>query len=102
VNQITIEYARQAQNSYISYCAGKKFAELAIWEYMEKHKPNYTVSIMLPCLIFGPPIHYVNSVKRLNYSSAQFYSLWNGTYSEIPPTSFPSYVLTPLPLSWLI
>lgn len=47
---------------------------------------------MLPALIFGPPIQPVSILKKINYSSDVFYSLFNGTYEVVPDTSFPSYV----------
>src|SRR5438034_5343953 len=90
--QITTEQAIQMQNNYISYCASKKAGEQAIWEFMEKEQPKFHVTVFLPPLIFGPPIHKVNSLKHINYSNDVFYSLWNGTYAEVPPTSFPAYV----------
>jgi nucleoside-diphosphate-sugar epimerase len=48
--------------------------------------------VLLPALIFGPPIQPVTDLKKINYSSDVFYSLFNGTYETVPPTSFPSYV----------
>lgn len=94
--QITTEQAIQMQNSYISYCAAKKAGEKAIWEFVEKEKPKFHVTVFLAPLIFGPPIHKVTTIKHINYSNDVFYSLWNGTYAEVPPTSFPAYVRSPL------
>lgn len=91
-NPITAQTAREAQNAYLSYCSSKKEAELAVWSFLEKEKPAFSVTVFLPALIFGPPIQPVKGLKSLNYSSNVFYSLWNGSYEEIPPTSFPSYI----------
>jgi nucleoside-diphosphate-sugar epimerase len=70
----------------------KKEAEISIWNYVKEFKPSFSVTVFLPALIFGPPIHSVKSMDNINYSNNVFYSLFNGTYDVLPPTSFPSYV----------
>lgn len=89
---ITPAQAREANNPYISYCSGKKEGELAIWDFVKTEDPHFAVTVFLPALIFGPPIEPVKGVKGLHYSSSVVYSLFNGTYEKIPPTSFPSYI----------
>lgn len=91
-SSITQEQARKTNDAYISYCSGKKEAELAIWKFVKDESPSFTVTVFLPALIFGPPIQPVHSLKGLNYSSNVFYSLWNGSNVSVPPTSFPSYI----------
>ncbi|OCL02063.1 NAD(P)-binding protein [Glonium stellatum] len=94
-SNITQDDARKAQNAYISYCSSKKEAELAVWEFVKTEKPEFSVTIFLPALIFGPPIQPVTNIKKMNYSSDVFYSLFNGTYTEVPFTHsflFPSYI----------
>lgn len=90
--QISNEEATKAQNPYMSYCAGKKVGEQAIWDYVKKENPSYSVTVLLPPLIFGPPIQDVKTMKNMNFSNDVFYSLWNGTYQEVPSTTFPAYV----------
>lgn len=90
---ITPDDARAQQNAYISYCSGKKEAELAIWDFLKTHSPNFTVTVFLPALIFGPPIEpLTGGVKGLHFSSGLIYNLFNGTNATIPPTAFPSYI----------
>lgn len=48
--------------------------------------------MLLPPLIFGPPIQDVKTLKNINYSTDVFYSLINGTHEVVPPTSFAAYV----------
>jgi nucleoside-diphosphate-sugar epimerase len=94
-HKITPEDARKAQHPYISYCSSKKEAELAIWDFVKTEKPSFAVTVLLPALIFGPPIQVVKSVKKMNYSSDTFYKFFNGTYTELPSTHaglFPSYI----------
>lgn len=94
---LTIDDAIKAQHPYISYCVGKAEGEKAIWKFVEDEKPSFSVSVLLPGLIFGPPIQPVTNLKKINYSTDVFYSLFNGTYEVVPPTSFPAYVRSPLP-----
>ncbi len=93
-SQLTIADAIERQHPYYSYCVGKAEGEKAIWKFVEEEKPSFTVSVLLPALIFGPPIQPVSDLKKINYSSDVFYSLFNGTYDVVPPTSFVSYVST--------
>lgn len=90
--QLSIADAIAAQNAYYSYCVAKAEAEKAIWKYVSEEKPHYSVSVLLPALIFGPPIQPIGNLKKINYSNDVFYSLFNGAYEVTPPTSFPSYV----------
>lgn len=92
ISQLTITDATKSNHNYISYCVAKAEAEKAIWKFVENTKPSYTVSVLLPALIFGPPIQPVSGLKKMNFSTDQFYSLFNGTHWCTPPTPFPSYV----------
>lgn len=90
---ITQEQARAMNNPYISYCSGKKEGELAIWDFVKENAPKFSVTVLLPALIFGPPIEPLKGgVKGLHYSSNVIYSLFNGSNSTIPATTFPSYI----------
>jgi hypothetical protein len=89
---VSIEDAIAAQNAYISYCVAKAESEKAIWKYVETEQPPFSVTVLLPALIFGPPIQPVTDLKKINYSTDTFYALFNGTYETTPNTSFPSYV----------
>ena len=89
---VSVEDAIAAQNAYVSYCVAKAESEKAIWKYVKNEKPSYSVSVLLPALIFGPPIQPITDLKKMNYSTDVFYSLFNGTYETTPPTSFPSYI----------
>lgn len=96
--QITKEEAIQAQDAYISYCAGKKLAEQAIWDYVQREHPSYSVNVILPPLIFGAPIQDVKTLKNMNFSTDLFYSLINGTNEVVPPTPVAAYVSCPFDL----
>lgn len=51
-NPITHEQA--LENPANGYRASKTFAEKAAWEFLEKEKPNFTISTMCPPLVLGP------------------------------------------------
>jgi nucleoside-diphosphate-sugar epimerase len=91
-NTITQDYAKEANNMFVSYCSSKKEAEQAVWSFMETEKPSFGVTVFLPALIFGPPIQPVKDSKHLNFSVDIFYSLWDGRNETIPDTMFPSYI----------
>ncbi|KAK5655308.1 hypothetical protein OQA88_5875 [Cercophora sp. LCS_1] len=85
--------AREAKNPYYSYCSAKKEGELAIWDFVSTAKPHFGVTVLLPALIFGPPIQPLSKgLKSLNYSTNVIYSFINGTYDKVPDTTFPSFV----------
>lgn len=84
-NPITEEEAYL--NPAYGYRASKTFAEKAAWDFVEKEKPNFTLSTMNPPMVFGPIVHYLNSLSALNTSNERFRNLITGQYKEeIPPT----------------
>ena len=90
---ITPDQARAKKNAYISYCSGKKEGELAIWEFVKANSPKFTVTVLLPAIIFGPPMEPLKGgVKGLHFSSNLVYSLINGSNKTVPATPFPSYI----------
>jgi nucleoside-diphosphate-sugar epimerase len=90
---ITPDQAREMKSAFISYCSGKKEGELAIWDFVKKNSPKFTITILLPAIILGPPIEPLKGgVKGLHFSSNLVYSLINGTNKTIPQTPFPSYI----------
>jgi nucleoside-diphosphate-sugar epimerase len=88
----TAEDARTMQNSFISYCVAKKEAEKGIWDFVERIKPHFSVTVILPTLIIGPALHFVDDLKKINLTNDIIYSYINGTNERIPPTPFPGYV----------
>ncbi|GAB7350522.1 hypothetical protein MBLNU459_g1112t1 [Dothideomycetes sp. NU459] len=84
-NPITHEDA--LKNPANGYRASKTFAEKAAWEFLEKEKPNFTVSTMCPPLVLGPIVHYLNSLDSLNTSNQRIRDIYQGKASEeIPET----------------
>lgn len=78
----------------VAYCASKKFAEQAAWEFVETEKPNFDLVVLNPPMVYGPLRHSVSSVKDLNESTSRIYKLFVDAKAddELPPNGMPSYV----------
>ncbi|KAI9700858.1 MAG: methylglyoxal reductase (NADPH-dependent) gre2 [Candelina mexicana] len=84
-NPITEDEA--IQNPSNGYRASKTFAEKAAREFVEKEKPNFTLSTMCPPLVLGPIVHYLNSLDTLNTSNQRVRNIITGQCKdENPPT----------------
>ncbi|KAJ5440239.1 uncharacterized protein N7458_011237 [Penicillium daleae] len=87
--------AINAQNSYISYCVGKKVAEEAVWKFVKDERPLFSVTNFMPPLIFGPPLQKVETITKLNFSTMQIYSIMNSAQTgsgTVPATAFPGFI----------
>ena len=78
----------------VAYCASKKFAEQAAWDFLENEKPNFDIVVLNPPMVYGPLRHSVPSAKDLNESTARIYNLFVDAKAddELPPNGMPSYV----------
>lgn len=75
------------ENPMNGYRASKTFAEKAAWDFLEKEKPNWTLATMNPPMVFGPVVHYLNSLDAMNTSNERFRNIIQGkAKEEIPPT----------------
>ncbi|KAJ7440351.1 hypothetical protein B0H11DRAFT_2353660, partial [Mycena galericulata] len=52
-NPVTKEFALTGGNGMATYAASKKFAELALWEWADKH-PHVEVTTLNPPIFYGP------------------------------------------------
>lgn len=84
-NPITEEEAIQTPSN--GYRASKTFAEKASWDFLDKEKPNFTITTMCPPLVLGPIVHYLQSLDNLNTSNQRTAAIMTGkAKDEIPPT----------------
>jgi len=92
-NPITYaEAAAKETPGPVAYCASKTFAERAAFEFVEKNKPNFTVSTICPPMVYGPAAQTIDDLSHLNTSSADIYRLINGSEKTVPETSFFAWV----------
>lgn len=84
-NPITSKEA--TENPMMGYRASKTFAEKAAWEFLEKEKPNFTISTINPPMVFGPIVHALDSLENLNTSNERIRNAVQGKFKdEIPPS----------------
>ena len=88
-NPVTYDQAKSGDGE-MAYVASKTFAEKAAWEFVEKEKPNFSVSTICPPMVYGPLDHDA-SLDHLNTSSADIYRFMDGSQKEPGPTAFPAF-----------
>lgn len=70
-----------------SYRASKTFAERAAWDFVGKEKPNFQLATLCPPLVFGPVVHYLNSLEAINTSNARIRDMMQGKMKDkLAPT----------------
>ena len=90
-NPVTYDEAAKNDNGPFVYCASKKLAEKAAWDWVAEHKPNFDLATVNPPWVFGPGINKL-PLSKLNESTEAIYKLVNGSYSEVPPVDFGGFV----------
>ncbi|CAD6577364.1 MAG: methylglyoxal reductase (NADPH-dependent) gre2 [Cyphobasidiales sp. Tagirdzhanova-0007] len=88
-NPATFEEAKKTDNPAFLYCASKILAEQAAWDFVKEKSPGFALTTICPPTIFGPPHQVVKDLDNLNQSSAQVWSLINGSTKQVPETTFP-------------
>ncbi|KZM26997.1 Methylglyoxal reductase (NADPH) [Ascochyta rabiei] len=84
-NPITLEEA--TENPMMGYRASKTFAEKAAWKFLEKEKPNFTISTINPPMVFGPIAHALDSLENLNTSNERIRNACQGKFKDEIPHS---------------
>ncbi|KAJ7753635.1 hypothetical protein DFH07DRAFT_904109 [Mycena maculata] len=68
-NPVTKETALSGENELVTYAASKKFAELALWEWADKH-PHVEVTTLNPTIFYGPfTSHFRSSIPAPNFTA---------------------------------
>ncbi|KAJ7062539.1 hypothetical protein C8F01DRAFT_1134502 [Mycena amicta] len=72
-NPMTKEYAIASGNAMAVYAVSKKLAEVALWEWADKH-PHVDVTTLNPTFFFGPftkyfPVPATPDMRTLNFST---------------------------------
>lgn len=55
-------------------------------------EPPFSIATLTPPMVYGPIIHHVSNMKKLNTSSQDIYRLFNGTTKEVPDTAFWAFI----------
>lgn len=85
-NPITMDEALNGDPP-TAYRGSKVFAEKAAWDFVEKEKPNFTLSTLCPPLVLGPVVHYLNSLDGLNTSNENVRDMISGKYKDGLPAT---------------
>ncbi|OAP59346.1 hypothetical protein AYL99_06644 [Fonsecaea erecta] len=95
-NPVSVEVARQLQQPGASYIVSKTLAEKALWDFVEKEKPSFGVTVLSAPLIFGPPLQHLHQNAsgkgRFNFSADVFYSTFLKPVSSADGPSQPLYI----------
>lgn len=90
-NPLTYEEAiDKSTNAVVAYRGSKKFAELAAWEYIRTKKPSFDLVTLCPPMTFGPVVHPVDSVEKLNESNATLWKVASG--DKLPVARVPFWI----------
>jgi len=71
-----------------AYRGSKTLAERAAWDFVEKEKPNFTLTTLCPPLVLGPVVHYLADLSSLNTSNEIVRDMVTGKFrdSGLPTT----------------
>ncbi|KAH8705235.1 hypothetical protein BGW36DRAFT_392907 [Talaromyces proteolyticus] len=96
-NPVTIEEAKKSVSGSYAYCASKKLAEQAAWDFVKgkKDEISFSLTTICPPKIFGPantsPLP--KELSLLGVSMKEIYDLVSGANKQaVPPTRFWGWV----------
>lgn len=84
-NPVTMEEA--LEDPLTAYRASKAFAEKAAWDFVRNEQPNFQLTTLCPPLVWGPVVHYLNSLDALNTSNARIRDMIQGKMKKEPASS---------------
>ncbi|KAL4914893.1 hypothetical protein BDW62DRAFT_213068 [Aspergillus aurantiobrunneus] len=84
------EAADKSTSAVVAYRGSKKFAELAAWEYIREQKPSFDLVTLCPPMTFGPVVHPVPDVTKLNESNAMLWKVASG--DALPVARVPFWI----------
>lgn len=86
-----MEEALTTKNAQTAYSASKKLAERAAWDFVDREKPSWTLTVLNPPMIYGPVLQPRATLGSLNTSSERILKLYDGSPPDGPVGS-PMYV----------
>ena len=78
-------------SAVVAYRGSKKFAERAAWDFVETKKPAFDLVALCPPMTFGPVVHPVAGVDKLNESNAMLWRIASGQ-TPLPVSRVPFWV----------
>lgn len=90
-NPLTYEEAAAPTTpAHIAYRGAKKFAEKAAWDFVKEQKPGFDIVTLCPSMTFGPIVHPVDSLDKLNESNSMLWKVSQG--QPLPTARVPSWI----------
>jgi nucleoside-diphosphate-sugar epimerase len=89
-NPATWDEAKNSSDGSFTYCASKKLAEEAAWDFVKKNNPKFGLAAICPPMVYGAPDQEVD-IKHLNTSMADIYRFMDGSTKEPGDTAFPGF-----------
>lgn len=80
-----------ATSAVVAYRGSKKFAELEAWKYIKEHTPSFDIVTLCPPMTFGPVVHPISSVDKLNESNAMLWKVASGA-NPLPVSRVPFWI----------
>ncbi|KAK5050092.1 hypothetical protein LTR84_004212 [Exophiala bonariae] len=77
----------ELQGPFVAYSASKTLAEQAAWDFMDQEQPNFTLTTLTPPAVFGPVVHYLDSLNAINTSNTLTRDLIQGKMKNSLPHS---------------
>ncbi|KZT56847.1 hypothetical protein CALCODRAFT_509179 [Calocera cornea HHB12733] len=91
-NTATWDDAAASDYGGFVYCASKVIAERAAWDFLEREKPGFSLTVYNPPMVFGPPIQPFDSLDRLNEFVDEPWQLLSGKARVMAFTAFLIFV----------
>lgn len=80
-----------ATSAVIAYRGSKKFAELEAWQFVKSRQPNFDIVTLCPPMTFGPVVHPVADVEKLNESNSMLWKIASGA-NPLPVSRVPFWI----------
>lgn len=91
-NPLTYEESIDPSTSaVVAYRGSKKFAELEAWEFVKEQNPSFDIVALCPPMTFGPVVHPVANVQKLNESNAMLWKIASGA-NPLPVSRVPFWI----------
>lgn len=78
-------------SAVVAYRGSKKFAELEAWKFVKEQKPSFDIVALCPPMTFGPVVHPVANVQKLNESNAMLWKIASGA-KPLPVSRVPFWI----------
>ncbi|KAL3455579.1 NAD(P)-binding protein, partial [Aspergillus heterothallicus] len=80
-----MSWEEAVSNPLNAYRASKVFAEKAAWDFVEKEKPDFTLTTLNPTMVYGPVIHHIADLSALNTSNERIRDIAFGKAKDAVP-----------------